>query len=170
MKRWMVAVALLSCAAVMIFTLGNAIDTAHAKHWGYSNADFMGCYAVQLTGHYVFPADSPLAALNGPFAVNGRVCADGQGRIRKTLISNFNGQVYRAENVESSYEVRVDGTFTETFVTPFFGGAVATITYEGVLLSEGDEARMLVSGFSISGVPPRPGQVGMVIAGSLKRQ
>jgi hypothetical protein len=135
----------------------------------YSNADFYGTYAFQLTGSYVFPASNPLSSLNGPFAVNGTIWADGRGHLKKSFIANYNGQVMRVENAESAYEVNPDGTYTETFVVPF-GKSTATITYDGVLIDFGKEARLMVSGFSLQGLSLPQGYIGMVIEGSMVRR
>jgi hypothetical protein len=82
---------------------------------------------------------------------------------------NYNGQTYRIEDAESAYQVNLDGTYTETFVVQF-GQAQATITYDGVLVNGGDEARLMVTGFSMPGISLPPGYVGMVVSGSMIRQ
>ena len=154
---------------VCIVFVGVMTASVQARHWGYSNADLSGTYAFQLTGVYVFPSASPLSVMNGPFAINGIIRADGQGNMTKDFVINYNGQTYRVEDAESTYEVNPDGSYTETFIVQF-GQAPATITYEGVLVNDGREARLMVTGFSLPGISLPPGYIGMVISGSMIQQ
>jgi hypothetical protein len=158
-----------SILAVAFLLFGaNTNPTVSAKHWGFTNDDLVGWYALQLTGNYVFPS-APLSALNGPFAVTGRVWADGQGHLIKRLVANYNGQVYHFENLPSSYTVNTDGVYTETFPVQL-GPLSATVTFEGVLINDGNEVRLMVSGFSAPPIPLPAGYAGMVIAGSMIKQ
>jgi hypothetical protein len=90
--------------------------------------------------------------MNGLVAVNGTIWADGQGKMTKNMIVNYNGQIYRINNATSTYQVNPDGTYRETFVTQL-GVGFATIIYDGVLVKNGKEARLIVSGFLVHPEP-----------------
>jgi len=169
MKHRLFIIASLSTVVCIVLIGVLSTFSAQAKHWEYSNADLSGTYAFQLSGVYVFPSTSPLSVMNGPFAVNGIIRADGQGNMMKNFIVNYNGQTYRIEDAESTYEVDHDGTYTETFVAQF-GQAPVTITYSGVLIDGGREVRLMVTGFSLPGITLPTDYIGMVISGSMIRQ
>ncbi len=152
-----------------IVTLPESYAAPQSGAWSYSNVDFSGMYAVQLTGSYLFPSANPLSMLNGPFSLIGTIWADGNGHIKKNLTLNYSGQVYRTENAESVYQVTPGGKYTETYVAPFGKGTV-TITYEGILLNYGKEVRLMITGFAIPGIPLPEGFTGMVVSGSIIRQ
>jgi len=164
--RILVIVGLLTVAGILCF--GSAASVSKANHWGFSNEDLSGVYIVQLTGTYFLLAPgSPYAAMNGPFAANGTIWADGQGNMKKNLIVNYNGHVFHINNAMSTYQVNPDGTFTEEFKHLSFIGP-ATLQYDGVLVKNGKEARLIVSDFLKDG--ESIGNIGMVISGSMIRQ
>ena len=165
------ALFVLSILAFGLLLLGSNIKpTVAAKHWGFTNDDFVGWYTIQLTGNYVFPSANPLSSMNGPFVVTGRVWSDGQGHLVKRLVSNYNGQVYHLDNLPSTYTVSSDGTYTETFPVQLGPTLSATITFEGMLMDDGNQVRLMVSGFSAPPLSLPAGYAGMVISGSMIRQ
>jgi hypothetical protein len=158
--RILVIVAFLAVAGILC--VGSATGVARGHHRGFSNEDLSGVYILQATGtNFSFPTASPLSAYNGPFAANGIIWADGQGKMMKKLVVSYNGNILHFE-FESHYQVNPDGTFTESFYT----SPTTIVTYEGVLIKNGKEARLIVSGNSA--MPS--GYAGMVVSGSMIRQ
>ncbi len=166
MKRYFIFASIVIVVGLSLFA-GNMQATGQAKHGHFSDMDLSGGYAYQLTGTINFPA-GPLAFLNGPFAANGRMFFDGRGRVKAQDVSNFNGQIIPSE-IDATYDVNPDGTYSLT-LTVELGQIPATVTYQGVLTKDGDEARFIQSGFSIPGVTLPPGYVGAVVVGSLIKQ
>jgi hypothetical protein len=160
-----------SVLAFGLILLGSNINrTVAAKNWGFANDDLAGWYTIQLTGNYVFPKENPLSALNGPFVVTGRIWSDGKGHLVKRLVSNYNGQVYHLDNLPSTYSISSEGMYTETFPVQLGPTLSATITFEGVIMDDGNQVRLMVSGFSAPLLPMPAGYAGMVISGSMIKQ
>lgn len=141
--------------------------SAHAKLWGYTNNDLWGSYHVQFHGTVNFPPDTLLAAFNGPFALNGRIVSDGQGKLKKQIVASVNGQIQRG-TYDAVYDVKPDGTFTESFAFPVPQLGALVLSFDGVLTEDGKRAHLILSG--IAGAPLPPNYVGMGIVGEMERQ
>jgi hypothetical protein len=140
--------------------------TVLAKTWGFTNADFSGVYGSQWTGSINFPA-LPFSALNGPYALLGRLVSDGQGAITARFIESYNGQIARNEG-KGAYTVRPNGTLT--MMVSYVTSALGKITFEaeGVLFDDGRQVRLQLTKWVEPALPP--GFTGMVATGSLMRQ
>ncbi len=164
MKRYFLIFGIVVVAVLSLFA---GLTTAQqARQW--NNMALFGGYAFQLTGTICFPAGTPLAVMNGPFAANGRILFDGQGLAHLQNISNFNGQITPGD-IDGTYSVNRDGTY-KLVLSLLLNGIPATVTYEGVIVDEGKEARFIQSGFSVTGVNLPDGYVGSVVVGSLIKQ
>jgi hypothetical protein len=163
MKRYFLIFGIVVLAGLSLYA-GNTT----ANHWGFSNIDLWGGYAYQLTGTICFPEGTPLAVMNGPFAANGRMFFDGDGRARLQNISNFNGQIAPGD-IDGTYKVNRDGTY-QLVLSLLLNGIPATVTYQGVIVDDGKETRFIQSGFSVTGVPLPDGYIGSVVVGSLIKQ
>lgn len=137
----------------------------YAKNWGYTNADFSGSYASQWTGTVNF-AGGPLAAMNGPYGLVGRVVADGNGNLTARFIESYNGVIRRNAGV-GTYEVASDGTLKMVLTYPAPNGQF-TFEADGVLFDEGKQVRLIPT--AITQPPLPPGYVGMAATASLTRQ
>ena len=164
MKRYFLIFSIVVVAGLSLFA---GLTTAQqSRHW--NSMALFGGYAYQLTGTICFPSGTPLAVMNGPFAANGKISFDGQGQAHLQNISNFNGQVTPGD-VDGTYTVNRDGTYNLTLFV-LLNGIPATVTYEGVIVDDGKEARFIQSGFSVTGVPLPVGYIGGVVVGSLIKQ
>jgi hypothetical protein len=141
-------------------------SSVFAKNWGYTNADLAGSYASQWTGTVNFPA-GPMAAYNGPYALVGRLVADGNGNVTAKTITSFNGTIVRNAGA-GTYTVNSDGTFKMTMTFPTSEGGRNVIQNDGVLFDEGRQIRLMLSAFLEPALPP--GYVGMSTSAILTRQ
>lgn len=155
----------LNCAGLLLFNT----PSTHAKVWGFSNADLWGSYASQLSGTIVFPADHPMAIFNGPYALTGRVWADGQGNAKGTVYDNYGGLLLNY-SWNGTYQVNEDGTFKLSTTLSLFGQPYPLVMF-GVICDEGKQVRLLQIGPTSSDprIPSMP-SVGSVITGSWMRQ
>lgn len=155
----------LNCAGLLLLNT----PSSHAKTWGFSNADLWGSYASQLSGTNIFPEGSRLASLSGPYALTGRVWADGQGNAKGTVYDNYD-QLLVNYSWQGTYQVNEDGTvYLSPTIAPF--GRPNTILMFGVICDEGKQVRWLVVGPTKSD-SRMAGMlnVGCVITGSWIRQ
>lgn len=167
MKRYFLIFGIVVVAGLSMFAISTTA-TPPDRHGGFSNMDLFGGYAYQLTGTICFPPGTPLAAMNGPFAANGKISFDGQGHAHLQNISNFNGQITPGD-IDGTYSVSRDGTY-QLVLSLLLNGIPATVTYEGVIVDDGKEGRFIQSGFSLTGAPLPDGYIGMVVVGSLIKQ
>jgi hypothetical protein len=155
----------LTCAGLLFFKT----PSAHAKdHW-FTNWDLRGAYASQMTGTLLFPANSPLAAFNGPAAYTGRVVADGRGNLTGNVTANINGLVTSGP-VQGNYVVNDDGTVDWTSTITVLGQTAQQVAF-GVICDEGKQLRFTMVGPTVPD-PRMPGGLNAmsVLTGSWIRQ
>ncbi len=157
--------ALLISAFAVLWVVWAPLPEGNAKNWGYTNADFSGSYASQWTGTVNF-AGGPLAALNGPYGLVGRVVADGNGNLAAKFIESYNGTIMRNAGT-GTYGVASDGTLKMVLTYPAPTGRI-TFETSGVLFDEGKQVRLIPT--AITEPPLPPGYVGMAATASLTRQ
>jgi hypothetical protein len=138
--------------------------STHAKTWGFTNSDLCGSYASQLSGTVNFPAAHPWSMLNGPYALTGRVTADGLGNAEGTVYDNYNGLLI-PYSWTGTYEVNRDGTVNLTATADMPGIGTLSLIMFGVLCEEGKQMRLMWIGPTFA-----PGRVGATITGSWTRQ
>ena len=136
------------------------------KHRNCCNHNLRGVYIAQSTGTTNFPP--PLSDLNGPYAITGRMVADGHGNLSGFAIQIRNGMVMSMP-FTGTYEVEEDGTVwaTVTGETPL---GQLSVEYYGILFDGGKQAKVTAVAVSIPGIPFPPGFVGMTTTGSFVRQ
>ncbi len=167
-----IALLVLACAGLLL--LGTRSTRASGL---YSNNDLWGSYSSQLSGTLVFPAGTPGSQLNGPYCLNGRVEADGQGNARGTVYDNYNGLLINY-SWQGVYQVNKDGTLTVTAALPFAlpgfpTGQAYVLVMHGVICDGGKQVRLTQIGptlgdLKVPGVPPN--FLGTIITGSWIRQ
>jgi len=166
MRRLIFSLALVAFA-LGILMLQSGHQPLNAQSSGYTNRDFCGNYALQYSGYKVFPADSPLAFLNGPWAQNGRAVADGEGNGSADVVASFNGQIVRLRWV-GTYQVSRNGTMKISLVGNIPQLGELPIELEGVICEKGRRVQFINSALLIPGLPS--GFTGEVGVGSLIQQ
>ena len=133
-------------------------------YWSYGNYSLRGNYASQLTGTINCPEWHPFAQFNGPFALTGRVSADGKGNIWGTVYENYNGMLI-GYSWEGTYDMNQDGTFLldAYYELPELGDIYVQMF--GVLCDRGKQVRLMHVGPTYA-----PNMVGTTIIGSWIRQ
>ena len=110
--------------------------STRAQSRSYTESDVWGHYASQLTGSVNVPTNHPWYAFNGPYALTGKVFADGQGNAKGTVYDNYNGLILNY-SWEGTYKVSKDGTLYLTAMADL--GAIGKLSLDmfGVLCDEG---------------------------------
>ncbi len=109
------------------------------RHMIFNNRNLSGTYVAQATGTTNFPSP-PLSDLNGPYAITGRLVADGRGNISGSAVQIRNG-MRMTMPFTGTYDVAEDGTFslTVTGETPL---GPLSIEHYGVLIDGGEQAKL----------------------------
>ncbi len=129
----------------------------------FNNHHLRGNYASQLTGTMNFPEEHPLYQFNGPYALTGRVSADGKGYAWGNVIESYNGMLVNY-SWEGTYEVNPDGTVLIELIWEM-GGVESLVQMFGVLCENGKRMRLMHVGSTYA-----PNMVGTTIVGSWIRQ
>ncbi len=165
MRKYFLFTALLVLAFV-ISIAGLRTGVVQAKSWGFTNADFCGTFGSQWTGSVYFPT-APFNQLNGPYAMLGRVAADGLGKMSAKFIECYNGTILRSE-ATGTYSVKPDGTLIMLFSYVLPGVGSFTLEVTGILFDEGRQARVTCS--KIIDPPVPAGFTGMAATSTLIKQ
>lgn len=165
MRRKIIRLSLAAIAlgCIAFFIIG--MTPTNAQHYGgFNNHHLRGNYASQLTGTINCPEGHPLAPFNGPYALNGRVSADGNGNAQGTVYDNLNGMLV-GYSWEGTYEVNPDGTLLLDIYCDFPGMGELYVQMFGVLCDNGKRVRLMHVGPTYT-----PNVVGTTITGSWIRQ
>ena len=160
MKISFVAIAL-GCIALFIIAM---TPTNAQQDGGFNNHYLRGNYASQLTGTINCPEEHPFYQFNGPYALNGRVSADGNGNAQGTVYDNLNGMLV-PYSWEGTYEVNPDGTLLLDVYCEMPGLGEIYVQMFGVLCDNGKRVRLMHVGPTYA-----PNMVGTTITGSWIRQ
>jgi hypothetical protein len=152
------------------FYLTSKAPSTMAKTWGWTNGDLWGGYAVYFSGTVVLPAGHPLSALNGPCSMVGRVFFDGEGNVKGTVYTTFNGSVSPGSWEGGTYTVNNDGTMKITVTAEILLAGSQKLTFEcyGIVYDEGKQIKLVFT--KIGGLQLPENYVGMTSVGTLVRQ
>jgi len=164
MRRKITRVGFGAIALVCIAFFIIALTPTNAQQGNFNNQRLLGNYASQLTGIIDCPAWHPLAPFNGPYALNGRVSADGNGSAQGTVYDNLNGTLI-GYSWEGTYEVNPDGTLLLDVYADFPGLGEIYVQMFGVLCENGKRVRLMHVGPTYDS-----NKVGTTITGSWIRQ
>src|SRR5262245_55854599 len=131
--REKLTISILTVALVLTFaTWGPFSHKASAIGGSFSNANFVGGYAVQFTGDVFVPA--PFDKFNGKFFRTARLVADGFGNLDVTAVGNYGGSITR-EKFSGTYNITPEGVLTITInnlALPFAPNAPTVLGFDGV--------------------------------------
>jgi hypothetical protein len=165
MRRFALIITMVTLGLAFCFWQTNPkTPIALAQSLGYTDDDLAGTYSSQWTGSVVFQ-DKPLSAMNGPWAMNGKTVADGQGNIWGSYLECYNGYILPT-NYKGTYHVNRDGTVKVRVTGDIPNVGSLTMEMDGVICDKGKQARFI--GSKIEGFPPN--YVGIVAVGTAIRQ
>ena len=152
----------ITLGCITLFIIG--MTPADAQHSKFNNHYLWGSYASQLTGTINCPEGHPLSQFNGPFALTGRVSADGEGNAWGTVYENYNGMLVNY-SWEGTYDMNPDGTFLLDVYYELEGLGEIYVQMFGVLCDNGKQVRLMHIGPTYA-----PNMVGTTLVGSWIRQ
>ena len=156
------SLAAIALGCIAFFIIG--MTPTNAQYNGdFNNHHLRGNYASQLNGTINCPEGHPLSPFNGPYALTGRVSADGMGNAWGTVIENYNGTLMNY-SWEGTYEVNSDGTLLLDIIWEM-EGVEFHVQMFGVLCDNGKRVRLMHVGATYA-----PNMVGTTITGSWIRQ
>lgn len=150
---------LLLIGVILLLVFGT-ISVAQ-EHYYYG---LWGNYASQLTGTINCPEGHPFAPFNGPFALTGRVSADGRGNAWGTVYENYNGMLVNY-SWEGTYDMNPDGTFLLDVYYELEGLGEIYVQMFGVLCDNGKRVHLMHVGPTYA-----ENMVGTTLVGSWIRQ
>ena len=123
-----------------------------------SEATLHGMYLVAHNGVVVEVKKPQFPGPQGPFAVAGYEVYDGNGKVKGVFSFNFNGNVFRNERINGTYNVKENCTGTSTFISD-------GVTYEADLFIAPDGSMYTF----VQTNPPELVQAGFELQATAKR-